>query len=90
MLARCQQKVCGRHRWKIRFDTGLAPDVTIAIRLSPGNERALDYYLLPRLDFATTRLSLADQNAIEVERFRFDSLDYFYGMAARMRLRRAA
>ena len=90
VLARCQQKVCSRHRWKIRFDTGLAPDVTIAIRLSPGNERALDYYLLPRLDFATTRLSLADQNAIEVESFRFDSLDYFYGMAARMRLRRAA
>ncbi|RYH63513.1 MAG: recombinase family protein [Alcaligenaceae bacterium] len=91
VLARCQQKKdCGRHRWKIRFDTGLAPDVTIAIRLSPGNKRALDYYLLPRLDFATTRLSLADQNAIEIESFRFDSLDYFYGMAARMRLRRAA
>ena len=50
----------------------------------------LDYYLLPRLDFGQPRISLADQNPIELESYRFDTLDYLYGMAAALPLRRAA
>jgi hypothetical protein len=37
-----------------------------------------------------SRISLADQNAIELESYRFDTLDYLYGMAERSRIRRAA
>ena len=33
---------------------------------------------------------LADHNGIEFECYRFDSLDYLYGMARRIRIRRAA
>jgi len=80
----------GRNRWKVRFDTGLAPDITVAVRLNHSNEAPLDYYLLPRLDFGLPRISLADHNAIEIESYRFDTLDYFYGMAQRTRIRRAA
>ena len=58
--------------------------------LDTANQAALDYYLLPRLDFGQNRISLAEQNAIEFESYRFDSLDYLYGMAARTRVRRAA
>lgn len=90
VLARCQQRESGRHLWKVRFDTGLAPDITVAVRLAPGNEQPLDYYLLPRLDFGQTRLSLAEQNAIELESYRFDTLEYLYGMASHVRLRRVA
>ncbi|MFH0131896.1 recombinase family protein [Variovorax sp. VaC1] len=89
-LARCQVGENGCHRWKVRFDTSLLPDITVAVRLAPGNEKPLDYYLLPRLHFALPRISLAEQNAVELESYRFDTLDYLYGMASQIRLRRAA
>ncbi len=90
VLARCQTPESGRHHWKVRFDTSLAPDITVAVRLDQANQAALDYYLLPRLDFGQSRISLAERNPIEFESYRFDSLDYLYGMAERARLRRAA
>lgn len=90
VLARCQTTEAGGHRWKIRFDTSLNPDITVAIRLDYANGSALDYYLLPRLDFGKTRLCLADHNPFEFESFRFDNLDYLIGMAQRYRLKRAA
>ena len=90
VLARCQLLDNGRRRWKVRFDTSLAPDITVAVRLDDSNQAALDYYLLPRLDFGQARIHLADHNGIEFECYRFDSLDYIYGMARRIRIRRAA
>jgi len=90
VLARCQQSLQGDNRWKIRFDASLAPDITIAIRMSPGNEAVMDYYLLPGRDFARAGISLADRNAAEVESYRFDTLDYLCGMAAQVRVRRMA
>jgi hypothetical protein len=90
VLARCQTNPSGSNRWKVRFDTSLVPDITVAVRLDPSNREPLDYYLLPRLDFGQPRISLADQNPVEFESYRFDTLDYFHGMAERSRLRKAA
>jgi DNA invertase Pin-like site-specific DNA recombinase len=90
VLARCQVKESGACRWKVRFDTSLSPDITVAVRLDQTNQTPLDYYLLPRLDFGSPCISIADQNAVEIESYRFDSLHYLYGMASRIRLRRAA
>jgi DNA invertase Pin-like site-specific DNA recombinase len=90
VLARCQSLDNGRRRWKVRFDTSLAPDITVAVRLDSENRTALDYYLLPQLDFGQPRIHLADHNSIEFECYHFDSLDYLYGMARRSRLRRSA
>jgi len=90
VLARCQSFENGRRRWKVRFDATLAPDITVAVRLDSENQTALDYYLLPRLDFGQPRIHLADHNGIEFECYHFDSLDYLYGMARRSRLRRSA
>lgn len=90
VLARCQTHDSGSSHWKVRFDTSLAPDITVAVRLDQGNQSPLDYYLLPRLDFGQQRISLAEQNAIEFDSYRFDTLDYLYGMAERARMRRAA
>jgi Pyridine nucleotide-disulphide oxidoreductase len=33
VLARCQTPVSCRNHWKVRFDTSLAPDITVAVRL---------------------------------------------------------
>lgn len=90
VLARCQCHDNGHSHWKVRFDTSLLPDITVAVRLDHANASALDYYLLPRLDFDLPRIRLADRNPIEFESYRFDTLDYLYGMAERARLRRAA
>ena len=90
VLARCQILDNARRRWKVRFDTSLAPDITVAVRLEESNQAALDYYLLPRLDFGQARIHLADHNSIEFEAYHFDNLDYLYGMAERRSLRRIA
>jgi hypothetical protein len=90
VLARCHTYDTGSHRWKIRFDTSLQPDITVAIRLDPDNQGPMDYYLLPRLDFGQPKIQLAEQNAIEFDSYRFETLDYLYGMAGRTRIRRAA
>jgi DNA invertase Pin-like site-specific DNA recombinase len=90
VLARCYTSEAGSHRWKVRIDTGLNPDITVAVRLNYENQAALDYYLLPRLDFGLARISLAENNAFEFDSYRFDTLDYLYGMSERFRVRRAA
>ncbi|OWY32301.1 recombinase family protein [Herbaspirillum aquaticum] len=90
VLARCQKNGAGRYSWKVRFDTSLAPDITVAVRLDRLNQSPLDYYLLPRLDFSHTRVNLREHNPIEFDTFRYDTLDYLYGMAERIRVRRAA
>ncbi|MPW20134.1 MULTISPECIES: recombinase family protein [Burkholderiaceae] len=90
VLARCQTYDSSHSHWKIRFDTSLLPDITVAVRLNHANSGTLDYYLLPRLDFAQARIHLAERNSIEFESYRFDTLEYLYGMAERARLRRAA
>lgn len=90
VLARCQEHGAGRYSWKIRFDTSMAPDITVAIRLDRTNRNALDYYLLPRLDFDYGRIRLKESNPIEFEAYHFDSLDYLYSMAERARVRKAA
>lgn len=43
VLARCQQTAAGALRWHIRMDTGLAPDITVAVRMAPGNSAVRDY-----------------------------------------------
>ena len=90
VLARCKVVDSGTRRWKVRFDTSLQPDITVAVRLDEENRKAMDYYLLPRLDLGAPRLNLFDHNSIELESYRFETLDYLYSMAERSRVRWAA
>ncbi len=55
ILARCRTTHAGNHRWQLRFDESLSPDIVIAARLEPGNGEIMDYYLLPRLDILMDR-----------------------------------
>jgi DNA invertase Pin-like site-specific DNA recombinase len=86
VIARCQQTPAGSLRWKIRLDTGLAPDITVALRMDEANEAPFDYYLLPLFEMATDRLRLAEENGLMLDAFRFDSLEYFFAMAERVRI----
>ena len=90
VIARCQATPAGRLRWRIRLDTELVPDVTVAVRMDEVNEAALDYYVLPRLDMTAARLRLAEQNGLGLDAYRFDTLDFFFGLAARASFSEAA
>jgi len=90
VFARCRQTRTGSLRWVIRLDSGLAPDITIALRMDPLNENPLDYYLLPFLDITSERLRLEEDNGAILDTYRFETLDFFFGMAERVKLRLAA
>lgn len=83
VIVRCTETASGRSRWKIRLDTGLVPDITVVVRMDHANYLPLDYYLLPCLDISTSKLTLAEQNGLSLDTYRFESLDPFYALAAR-------
>ena len=85
-IARCQYTQAGSKRWKIRLDIGLAPDVTVALRMDGTNEAVLDYYLLPLPILRTNPIRLADKNGLMLDAFRFDTLECFFAMAERARI----
>jgi hypothetical protein len=90
ILARCNINDAGRQRWKLRLDTSLRPDVTIAVRLNQDNAAPLDYYLLPWIDLGPSRLTLGEVNASLLDGYRFDNLSMLYNMSQRASIRRAA
>jgi len=68
-------------RWLIRFDLGLSPDITVALRMDAANSVPIDYYLLPLIDLEIERIRLAEYNGAYLDTYRFDNLDFFFGMA---------
>ncbi len=89
VLARCQTTPNGHQRWRIRFDPArFDPDCTVAVRLDASNSTELDYYLLPRLDLPEHEIRVSNKNSADFECFRFDDLNFFYGMSERIRLQR--
>ena len=83
IIARSFQTQSGALRWRLRFETGLVPDVIVAVRLDAVNEAPYDYYLFPSIDLSTSHLRLQEDNALALDAYRFDSLDFFYSIAAR-------
>jgi len=90
VVVRCQTTAAGSLRWHIRFDTGLWPDITVAVRMDGPNQHALDYYLLPRIDVTAPKLRLAKDNGISLDAYRFETLDAFFELAARVTLKEVA
>lgn len=90
-LARCLRTPAGAFRWRIRFDTSLRPDVTVAIRMAADQQQALDYYLFPRIDLPLRALRLNEErNGIGLDAYRFETLDPLYALAERVPFKRAA
>jgi len=90
VISRCRQTPAGSLRWLIRIDQSLAPDITVAVRMDADNQTALDYYLFPLIDLGSERMRLADFNGVYLDTYRFDTLNYFFGMAERSRIEVAA
>ncbi len=90
IICRCQQLPSGSYRWKFHFDTGLNPDLTVAIRMDATNQKPLDYYLLPAIDIQSFKLTFKEDNGFELDTYRFDNLDAFFMMVERVKIPEAA
>ena len=90
VVVRCKESAAGSMRWHIRLDAGLMTDLTVAVRLDQNNKHPLDYYLLPALDMSLPRLRLAENNGISIDSYRFESLEAFFDLAARVNLSEVA
>jgi DNA invertase Pin-like site-specific DNA recombinase len=86
VIARCAHTKAGSLRWNIRFDTGLAPDITIAVRMDKENCAPRDYYLLPFIAMTKARVRLAEDNGLMLDAYRFDTLEKFFSLVARTKL----
>ena len=90
MLCRHTTTSTGLSRWLIRLDAGLKPDLTIAVRMDATNEGIHDYYLLPGIDMTWENLRVAEENGVYLDAYCFQTLDYFFGMAERIKIKEAA
>jgi DNA invertase Pin-like site-specific DNA recombinase len=90
VLCRHMTTSAGSSRWVIRLDASWKPDLTIAVRMDATNEGIRDYYLLPGIDMTWENLRVAEDNGVYLDAYRFQTLDYFFGMAARVKLQEAA
>lgn len=87
VLSRCLRTPAGSRRWVIRLETGLRPDITVAIRMTSEGQEVLDYYLLPAIDMTAAKLRLTERNEAGLDAYRFDNLDALYGLSRRVALR---
>lgn len=89
-LSRCRRTAAGSLRWMMQLSDRVTPDIAILARMDEGNQRAVDYYLLPLFDIPSPRLMLCEQNGAELDTYQFDSLSFFTDLAARRRIEVAA
>ncbi len=75
----------GSSRWRIRRRSLVKPDLTMAVRMDHKNERIQDYFLLPAMELTRNGMFLAERNGIYLDAYRFKSLDFLVGMAARVK-----
>lgn len=90
VLSRCQQLASGAQRWIVKFDLGLCPDITLAVRMTSSGLSALDYFLLPNLDITVPKLRIAEHNPVSLEIYRFDTLDILGHLSKRTSTRSTA
>ncbi len=90
VLCRHTQTGAGSAHWLIRLDASTRPDITIAVRMDATNEGIRDYYILPALDMTWENLRVAEANGIDLDTYRFDTLEAFFGMTERVKLEEGA
>lgn len=90
VIARCFFTATGFLRWRIKLESENQPDISIVIRMGQDNETIEDFYLLPTIDMTFAKLTMKYNNGIALDAYRFDNLDFFFGMAKRTRLKGVA
>lgn len=89
-LARCRPTPAGTLRWRFRVPEERVADIHIVVRMDPSNAQPTDYYLLPTIDIDIPEFRLSEFNGASIDTFRFESLEFFLGMAKVMQVEVAA
>ncbi len=89
-LARCRSTPAGSCRWRFRVSVERSADIHIVARMDPANEQPADYFLLPSLDIEMPEFRLSEFNGASIDTFRFESLEFFLGMAKVVQIEVAA
>ena len=66
------------------------PDLTVVVRMGAANLSPLDYYVLPSIDVRGAPLRIKEDNGMFMDGYRYDSLEYLFGMARTVRAKVAA
>ncbi len=90
VVSRYQVTAGGAPRWTIPFDRDVDPELTIAVRMNGCNQAPMDYFIFPSMDVRADRLRVTEENFIGIDAYRYDTLDYFVGMAERVTVEVAA
>jgi hypothetical protein len=90
VIVRCLSTSAGALRWKLRLDSELRPDFTVAVRMNSDNSHARDYYILPRLSMYEASLRLCEYNGLSLDAYRFDDLTSFFEFGRRREMRSVA
>ncbi|MFT4273937.1 MAG: recombinase family protein [Pantoea sp.] len=80
VLSRCKKTSLNKHRWVVRLDRSLNPEISIIARMNSLNTEPVDYYILPSIELIEQELKLKDNNNILFEMYRFDDIKPFFNM----------
>ena len=90
VIARCLVSPADALRWSVRLAAGLVPDLTIVVRMDAPNLAPLDYYLLPSLDVRAAGIRITEDNGLFLDGYRYETLEYFFGLTQTVRIAEAA
>lgn len=88
VVVECYQTKFGTPRWNVQRDLASPPDITVAVRMNPGNRIVRDYYLFPRLEFDHSELLMAEENGCYLDAYRSNTLSPLFDLVARTGVRR--
>ncbi|OWF71009.1 hypothetical protein B4903_23045, partial [Yersinia frederiksenii] len=75
---RCHKLKSGKLRWLVRFESNLKSDVNIIARMNSSNSEPVDYYILPSIEKFENEIKIKENNALLLELYRFDDIDFFF------------
>lgn len=90
LIARCRITAAGYRFWKVRLDARGQADIAIVVRMLSESGERRDYYILPRLDVSGPGIRLGDHNGVSLDRYRFESLNALFSLAARSQVEEVA
>lgn len=82
-MARCRNTPYGYPHWLAAPEQCIAPDVKVAIRMSPDNQTILDYLIAPANEIGGKPLNLVLNKRLAFNTFFFRSLDPLFALAER-------
>ena len=90
VLCRCKRSESGHALWHVQAERICEPDFTIIARLNADNKTIKDYFLFSRFDAGFLERNIREINNAFMEMFRYDSIEWFYEIFSRNKIKEIA